>query len=157
LPEGEAVDVFLVVERPAGSPPRSAIDVIKSLQGYRSFQSAEEVDRYLEEERNAELAGLRGQVGAIAVALAQRLIGETLDGKRQQALIQDFFAQVPKEAKSLATSVRWSAPCHWTSRAGQDRRKPALRAFHCSVDPRILGGLIVALATGWSMAACGTV
>lgn len=53
LAEGERVDVFLVVERPAGSQPRSALDVIKSLQGHRSFSSAEEVDRYLDEERNA--------------------------------------------------------------------------------------------------------
>jgi hypothetical protein len=53
LAEGSVVDVFVVAEPPAGSPPRSAIDVIKSLQGHRSFANAQEADRHLEEERNA--------------------------------------------------------------------------------------------------------
>jgi hypothetical protein len=53
LPEGELVDVFLVVGRREDAHPVSAIDVIKSLQGHRGFQSAEEVDRYLQEERDA--------------------------------------------------------------------------------------------------------
>lgn len=98
----------------------------------------------IEDERNAELAGLRGQVGAISVALAQRLIGETLDGKRQQSLIDDFFAKVPKEAKSLAGSVEVVSAMPLDEQE-QAKIKKETRAenIRFSVDPRILGGLII--------------
>ncbi len=58
-----------------------------------------------EDERNRQLADLRGQVVAIAAAMSQRIIGETLDEKRQAALISDFFAKVPDAAKALRGSV----------------------------------------------------
>jgi hypothetical protein len=53
LPEGTRVEVIVV---PAATPmlaPRSALEIIESLQGHRLFQTAEEVRRHLEEERNA--------------------------------------------------------------------------------------------------------
>jgi hypothetical protein len=55
LPEGEPVDVFVVLEPEDKdrASARSAIDVIESLQGHRSFQNADEVDQYLNEERDA--------------------------------------------------------------------------------------------------------
>jgi len=59
-----------------------------------------------EEERNVQLAGLRSQVAAISIAVAQKLVGEALDEKKQQALINDFFAKVPAEAKSLSGDQR---------------------------------------------------
>ena len=57
------------------------------------------------EERDRQLADLRGQVVSIAVAMSQRLIGATLDEKRQQALVSDFFAKVPADARSLSGQV----------------------------------------------------
>ena len=45
-------------------------------------------------ERDRILADLRGQIGALAMAAAQRLIGEALDESRQHALIQEFFSGV---------------------------------------------------------------
>src|SRR5690606_13301257 len=54
-------------------------------------------------ERDVELAGLRGQVANIGVAIAQRLIGESLaDKSKQQALINDFFTKVPADARNLS-------------------------------------------------------
>lgn len=98
----------------------------------------------LEGERNAQLAGLRGQVAAISVAVAQRLIGETLDEKRQQALINDFFAKVPAEAKSL------SGPVEVVSAMPLDDKEQAKAKKEIgsddvtfTVDPSILGGLII--------------
>lgn len=53
LKEGESVDVFVF---PAASNPparRSALEIIESLQGHRLFQSGEEVDTYLKQQRGA--------------------------------------------------------------------------------------------------------
>ena len=48
----------------------------------------------VEEERNRILADLRGQVAALSIAAAQKLIGEALDEKRQHALLDEFFSGV---------------------------------------------------------------
>ena len=45
-------------------------------------------------ERNQMLGDLRGQVAALAISGAQKLVGEALDEKRQHALLSDFFAGV---------------------------------------------------------------
>ena len=55
-----------------------------------------------EAERNAQLSEMRGQVSAIAIAVAQRLIGESLDEQRQHALIEDFFSKVPADARAMS-------------------------------------------------------
>ncbi len=46
------------------------------------------------------LGDLRGQVAALAIAAAQKLVGETLDEKRQHALLAEFFSGV-KSGKVL--------------------------------------------------------
>ena len=95
-------------------------------------------------ERNAELAGLRGQVASISVAVAQRLIGETLDEKRQKALIDDFFSKVPVEAKSMSGDVEVVSAMPLDS-GEQNKVKSEIGADDVTfvVDPSILGGLIV--------------
>ena len=45
-----------------------------------------------QQERDRILGDLRGQVAALAAAATQKLIGETLDEKRQHALINEFFS-----------------------------------------------------------------
>jgi F-type H+-transporting ATPase subunit b len=98
----------------------------------------------VEGERNAQFAGMRGQVAAISIAVAQRLIGESLDEKRQQALVNDFFAKVPAAAKSL------SGPVEVVSAMPLDEAEQAKAMQEIgsddvtfTVDPTILGGLIV--------------
>ena len=49
LPVGESVDV--VVTHPAEPARRSAIDILDEAPGHLLFQSAEELDSYLREER----------------------------------------------------------------------------------------------------------
>ncbi len=96
------------------------------------------------EERDRQLAGMRSQVGAISVALAQRLIGETLDEKRQQALINDFFAKVPAEAKNMTGAVEVISAMPLNDDE-QKRVRKEIGAGDVSfvVNPDILGGLIV--------------
>jgi F-type H+-transporting ATPase subunit b len=57
----------------------------------RLLRDAEE-DARLERERH--LAELRGHIGALAIAAANRIIGETLDEQRQRVLIQELFSGV---------------------------------------------------------------
>ncbi len=97
-----------------------------------------------EEERNAQLAGLRSQVAAISIAVSQQLIGEALDDKKQQALINDFFAKVPDEAKSLSGDVEVVSAMPLSDKEQADAKKQ-IGADNVTfrVDPAILGGLVV--------------
>ena len=45
-----------------------------------------------EQARDQALTELRGQVAALAIAAAQKLIGESLDERRQHALVAEFFS-----------------------------------------------------------------
>jgi F-type H+-transporting ATPase subunit b len=47
-----------------------------------------------EAERQRILADVRGEVAALALAAAQKILGEALDEKRQRALIDEFFSGV---------------------------------------------------------------
>jgi F-type H+-transporting ATPase subunit b len=96
------------------------------------------------EERDTQLAGLRSQVAAISIAVAQRLIGESLDAKRQQALIDDFFSKVPAEAKSLSGHVEVVSAMPLSAKE-QEKAKKEIGATDVTftVDPGILGGLII--------------
>lgn len=96
------------------------------------------------EERDRQLADLRGQVVAIAVAMSQRLIGESLDAQRQQALVSDFFAKVPAEARQLSGSVEVVSAMP-LSDAEQATVKQQVGGANVtfSVDPSILGGLVL--------------
>jgi F-type H+-transporting ATPase subunit b len=95
-------------------------------------------------ERDQQLAGLRGQVAAISIAAAQKLIGEALDGKKQQALIDDFFSKIPDAAKKLGGHVEVVSAMP-LSDSEQSKAKKEIGADDVtfSVDPSILGGLIV--------------
>jgi len=95
-------------------------------------------------ERNAQLAGLRDQVSAISIAVAQRLIHDNLDAKKQQALIDDFFTRVPEGAKKLEGSVVVTSAMPLDDKE-QARVKKEIGAAEAEfvVDPAILGGLIL--------------
>lgn len=94
--------------------------------------------------RDQELAGLRDQVVSISVAMAQRLIGESLDDARRKALVEQFFAAVPDAAKSMSGSVEVISAMPLTD-AEKEKAQKAIGAdeISYSVDPSILGGVIV--------------
>jgi len=102
------------------------------------------------------LGELRGQVAALAIAAAQKIIGEALDDRRQRALIQEFFSGVTKgkvvvlEGQALkgeSAEVTSALPLTPEEQAIVQREivdklgaqiEPSYR-----VDPSILGGLVV--------------
>ena len=99
--EKEAESVVAAAQQEANTIVREATD--------RAEQAAAEVK--LESEKDAEaarqsaiaegdqlknqaLGEVRGQVAALAIAAAQKVINEALDAKRQQKLIDEFFSGI---------------------------------------------------------------
>ena len=108
-----------------------------------------------EAERNRVLGDLRGQVAALAIAAAQKLVGDALDEKRQHALIDEFFSGVKAGKvvvlggagfKGESAEVTSALPLD----AGEQETvkknildKVGARAVAFRVDPSILGGLVI--------------
>ncbi len=108
------------------------------------------------EERSRMLADLRGQVAALAVAAAQKLIGEALDEKRQHVLLEEFFSGVKagkvvvlEGAKLAGTSAEVTSALPLTIAEQSVLKKDILARIGTQatvafrVDPTILGGLVI--------------
>ena len=97
------------------------------------------------EERNRILSDLRGQVAAISIAAANRLIGESLDEKRQHQLINDFFSRVPAGVSDLTgETAEITSALPLTDAEKQSATKLlGVKDVNFKVDPSILGGLVV--------------
>ena len=98
-----------------------------------------------EEERNNVLGGLRSQVAAISIAAANKIVGESLDVKRQRELIGDFFSKVPEEVTKLSAPKAEVTSALPLTDDEVARVKKAIKAedIQFKVNPNILGGLIV--------------
>ena len=107
-------------------------------------------------ERDRVLSDLRGDVAAIAIAAAQKLIGETIDEKRQHALLNEFFSGVKSgkvvvledqkitgsvaevtSALPLTTDEQQAINQDLFAQLGQSAE------VNYKVDPSILGGVII--------------
>jgi F-type H+-transporting ATPase subunit b len=97
------------------------------------------------EERNRILADLRGQVAAIAIAAANKIVGESLDEKRQHDIITDFFAKVPADVAGLKgeTAIVTSALPLTDKEQASIKRTLKVDEISFKVDPGILGGLVL--------------
>jgi F-type H+-transporting ATPase subunit b len=67
---------------------------VKAAAEAEAAQAREAAIAEAEVERNRVLGDLRGQVVALAMAAANKLVGETLDEKKQHALLDEFFSGV---------------------------------------------------------------
>lgn len=117
--------------------------VAKANEEAKAVSAAARADA--EEERNRILAELRDQVAAIAIAAANKLVGEALDEERQRAIIADFFARVPAGVASFSGNTAEVTSALPLTDAEQASVKGMLKAasIRFKVDPSILGGLIV--------------
>ena len=98
-----------------------------------------------EEERNRILADLRGQVAAISIAAANKLVGESLDEKRQHQLIEEFFSTVPDDVTKVGgekAEVTSALPLTDSEQASI-KKKLKVEQVLFKVDPTILGGVVV--------------
>src|SRR5574340_1278759 len=108
-----------------------------------------------QQERDRILGDLRGQVAALAAAATQKLIGETLDEKRQHALINEFFSGVTGDRvvvlddatlKGESAEVTSALPLNDDEKEvvkRELRSRVSAQTITFRVDPGILGGLIV--------------
>lgn len=110
----------------------------------------------VEQERNRMLGDLRGQVAALAIAAAQKLVGESLDEKRQHTLLSEFFSGVKsgkvmvlKNAEISGTTAEVVSALPLTAEEQEIVRKDVLSKMgkqievDFRVDPAILGGLVI--------------
>lgn len=137
-------------DRAAGAGREAKVAAEKEASAAREAIIAE-----AEQERNRVLGDLRGQVAALAVAATQRLIGETLDEKRQHALIDEFFSGskggkvvVLEDAsfKGESAEVTSALPLSTAEQEAVKKEllsKVSAQAVSFRVDPAILGGLVV--------------
>jgi F-type H+-transporting ATPase subunit b len=109
-----------------------------------------------EQEKVRVLGDLRGQVAALAMAAAQRLVGDALDEQRQRGLIAEFFSGVKagkvvmlEDAAVSGTGAEVTSALPLTESEQAAVRKDVLSKLgegaevNFKVDPAILGGLVV--------------
>lgn len=161
--EKEADEILAKAQQEAAERLREAAE--------RAEQSAREIKTYAERDaaeirqaaaleaehaQERALGELRDQVAALAIAAAHTLIGETLDEKRQRALIEDFFSGVKGgrvvllEGASLSgASAEVTSALPLTESEQETVRKEIVEKIGSGanisfrVDPKILGGLII--------------
>ena len=106
--------------------------------------------------REQALGDLRGQVASLAIAAAQKVIGDALDEKRQHALIEQFFSGVKAgkvvllEDESVSgASAEVTSALPLTADEQNTIREDIVGKLGDSatttfrVDPNILGGLVI--------------
>jgi F-type H+-transporting ATPase subunit b len=101
-------------------------------------------------ERGRILGDLRGQVAALAIAAANKLVGEALDEKKQRALLDEFFSGVKsgkvvvvgEDLKGDAAVITSALPLSKDEEAAVKKSVTA-KDYSFKVDPSILGGLVI--------------
>ena len=109
-----------------------------------------------ESERDRVLSDVRGQIGALAMAATQKLVGEALDEKRQHALIEEFFSGI-KDGKVVVlegADLKGNSAEITSALILDDAEQETLKNDVLSkigdqatitfrVDPSILGGIVI--------------
>jgi F-type H+-transporting ATPase subunit b len=108
-----------------------------------------------EVERNRILGDLRSQVAGLAIAAANKLVGESLDEKRQRALLDEFFSGVKSgkvvvldaaDFRGETAQVTSALPLNADEQEAVKRNvlaKAGAKEVSFRVDPAILGGLVI--------------
>ena len=108
-----------------------------------------------EVERNRILGDLRSQVASLAIAAANKLVGESLDEKKQRSLLDEFFSGVKSgklvvldssDFKGDSAQVTSALPLSQDEQEAVKRdvlAKAGAKEVSFRVDPSILGGLVI--------------
>lgn len=161
--EKEAAEVAAQAQQDAAKMVREATE--RAEEVHREIREAAEAEAATirataqedaEQEKTRILGELRGQVGALAIAAAQKVIGESLDEKRQHALIDDFFSGVKTgkvvllEGESVSGASAEVTSALPLTDAEQDvvrediaKKLGESATITFRVDPNILGGLVI--------------
>jgi F-type H+-transporting ATPase subunit b len=154
--EKEAARVLAEAQAEAGKVVREATEraaaagkEVKAAAEAEAVKAREAAMAEAELERNRILGDLRGQVAALAIAAANKLVGETLDEKKQRALIDEFFSGVKGGKVVVADSLTGdSAEVTSALPLTSDEQKAvktsvSVKEISFKVDPSILGGLVI--------------
>ncbi len=143
------------VVREATERAASAGKDVKTAAEAEAAKAREAAKVEAELERNRILGDLRGQVAALALAAANKLVGEALDEKKQHVLIDEFFSGVKSGKVVVLDDVNFKGESAEVTSAlplndkEQDTVKKSVlekvgaKAVAFRVDPSILGGLII--------------
>jgi F-type H+-transporting ATPase subunit b len=160
--EKEAAKVISEAQTEAGKIVREATERaatagndVKAAAVAEAAKAREAAVAEAEVERNRILGDLRGQVASLAIAAANKLVGEALDDKKQRALLDEFFAGVKSgkvilldgsNFKGETAEVISALPLNKDEEAAvrQDvLAKAGAKDVTFRVDPAILGGLVI--------------
>jgi F-type H+-transporting ATPase subunit b len=138
------------VVREATERAASAGKDVKAAAEAEAAKAREAAMGEAELERNRILGDLRGQVAALAIAAANKLVGEALDVKKQHALIDEFFSGVKAgkvvvlegELKGESAEVTSALPLNSSEEAAV-KKSVSVNNISFKVDPSILGGLVI--------------
>ncbi len=155
--EKEAAKVLAEAQAEAGKVVREATERaasagkdVKAAAEAEAVKAREAAMAEAELERNRILGDLRGQVAALAIAAANKLVGEALDDKKQHALINEFFSGVNAgkvvvlEGEMKGDSALVTSALPLTSQEQETVKKSvSAKEVTFKVDPSILGGLVI--------------
>ncbi|MBN1305695.1 MAG: F0F1 ATP synthase subunit B [Anaerolineales bacterium] len=109
----------------------------------------------LQREHDQVLSGLRGEVAALAISAAQKLVGDALDEKRQHALLDEFFSGIKAgqvvvlsegDLQGDTAEVTSALPLTDAEQKKVEQgvlAKSGAKEVSFRVDPSILGGLVI--------------
>ena len=161
--EQEAREIIARAQAEAQQKVREAADraelAAREVQSRADADAAkirEDARMEVAQERDRTLMDVRGQIAALSMAAAQRLIGEALDEKRQHALIEEFFSGVKsgrvvvlEGAAVSGASAEITSALPLTPEEADKVKRDVLAKIGSQatvtfrVDPNILGGLVV--------------
>lgn len=127
----------------------AAKDVRSAAEG-EAAKAREAAMAEAELERGRILGDLRGQVAALAISAANKLVGDALDEKKQRALLDEFFSGVKsgkvvvvgEELKGDTAIVTSALPLSNDEQAAV-KKSVVAKDYSFKVDPAILGGLVI--------------
>ncbi|MCJ7823318.1 MAG: F0F1 ATP synthase subunit B [Anaerolineales bacterium] len=161
--EKEAEEILAKAQQEAGKIVREATErgeqvrtEIKEAAETEIVKMREDAVADAQQEKDKILGELRGQVAALSIAAAQKIIGESLDEKRQRALIDDFFSGIKTgkvillEGKSITGTGAEVTSALPLTKAEQEivttdvfGKLGESAAIKFRVDPNILGGMVI--------------
>lgn len=160
--EKQAAKILADAQAEAGKTVREATERatvaskdVKAAAEAEAAQARESAVAEAELERNRILGDLRGQVAALAIAAANKLVGEALDEKKQHALLDEFFSGVKSgkivvlddasfkgESAEVTSALLLTDAEKATVKKDLESRAGA-KDINFRVDPGILGGLVI--------------
>ena len=155
--EKDAAKIIAEAQAEAGKVVREATERaasagkdVKAAAEAEAAKAREAAIADAELERARILGDLRSQVASLAIAAANKLVGEALDVKKQRALVDEFFSGV-KSGKVVVVEGGFTGDIAEVTSAlplTGDEQKSVKKSFNAKevtfkVDPAILGGLVV--------------